>query len=49
MMIFFHYFTQLLLSCLIRCVHKFFYLHPGDFFAIYIENLVEETIWLMLA
>jgi hypothetical protein len=31
LMIFFHYFTQLLLSCLIRCVHKFFDLHLGDF------------------
>jgi hypothetical protein len=37
--IFFHYFTQWLLSCLIGCVHKFFDLHLGVFYIyIYIES-----------
>jgi len=48
---FFYYFTQWLLSCLIRCVYKFFNLHLGVFIYIYIymQNLVEETIYPMLA
>jgi len=43
---FFHYFTQWLLSCLIRCVHKFFDLHLRVFMlCVCVQNLVEETIW----
>ena len=33
---FFHYFTQRLLGCLIKCVHKFFDLHLRVFFSIYV-------------
>jgi hypothetical protein len=36
-----------LLGCLIRCVHKFFDLYLGVY--LYMQNMVEEIIWPMLA
>jgi hypothetical protein len=39
-----------LLGCLIRCVHKFFDLLLGVFLLyISVQNLVDETIWSMVA
>jgi hypothetical protein len=56
LMNFFHYFTQWLLGCLIRCAHKFFDLYLRVslqyiyiYIYIYMQNLVKETIWSMLA